>query len=272
VDDALARRGVPARFRRRLLAELRDHAHDLTNGEGSIMTDCTLTERLGEPAALAAVAAEEYRRARWTSRHPGLVFGLMPLPVTVFVFVSTVLMFGFTAWAISSLAVGDVDNLPRPAVIALAYSLAWGIRFVPFAILAGLFTRLYLRSRVNRWWFVVASTQVLILAGSLVSMINYSDEPGQSQWVLGFMWAPVPVGDGWSLPFAGGPGHGPIGRGGGDGSRLSPPAGGPGMRVLNSGLEGVPRVCPAAPPCYRANGGVPELPAAACIRGTGWAA
>ena len=74
VDDELARRGVPARFRRRLLAELRDHADDLTDGEGLTMTDDELNARLGDPEILAAQAAEEYRRTRWTSRHPLLMF------------------------------------------------------------------------------------------------------------------------------------------------------------------------------------------------------
>src|SRR5215212_5391830 len=97
VDDELARRGVPARFRRRLLAELRDHADDLTDGEGLTMTDEERNARLGEPAALAARAAEEYRRARWTSRHPLLVFGLLPLPATLLVFAATVLLFGLAA-------------------------------------------------------------------------------------------------------------------------------------------------------------------------------
>ena len=66
------------------LAELRDHADDLTEGEGlTMMTDDDLSARLGEPAALATQATEEYRRARWTSRHPLLVFGLLPLPATL---------------------------------------------------------------------------------------------------------------------------------------------------------------------------------------------
>src|SRR5688500_3546528 len=130
VDDELARRGVPARSRRRLLAELRDHADDLTDGEGIKMTDEVLAARLGEPAALAARAAEEYRRARWAFRHPLLVFGLLPLPATLLMFAATTLAFGLTACAVASLIAGDIDNLPRPTAAAIAYSLAWGVRFV----------------------------------------------------------------------------------------------------------------------------------------------
>jgi hypothetical protein len=199
VDDELARRGVPARYRRRLLAELRDHADDLTDGEGMTMqTEDVLSSRLGDPVTLAARAAEEYRRARWASRHPLLVFGVLPLPATLLVFTATVLLFGL---ALEWLVAGDVDRLPRPAVVALAYSVAWGVRFVPFMLLAVLFTRLYLRSRVSRWWFATAAAQILVVAGSLISSISYSNEPGQSSWILVFAWIPVPLGDGWALPF-----------------------------------------------------------------------
>ena len=48
VGNELTRRGVPARFRRRLLAELRDHADDLKD-EGMPMSEALLDERLGTP-------------------------------------------------------------------------------------------------------------------------------------------------------------------------------------------------------------------------------
>jgi hypothetical protein len=200
LDDDLARRGVPARFRHRLLAELRDHADDLTEGEGLTMTDDVLNERLGRPAELAAHAAEEYRRARWASRHPLLVFGLLPLPATVLAFAATMLAVWVTGEGLA-LVLGDVDQLPRPAVVALAYTVAWGVRFVPFVMVAVLFTRVYLRSRVSGWWFAVGAAQVLLVAGSFFSSVHYSDEPGGSTWQVGFAWLPVPLQDGWAMPL-----------------------------------------------------------------------
>ena len=160
------------------------------------MTEDALNARLGDPAALAAQAAEEYRRSRWASRHPLLVFGLLPLPATLLVFMATLLLFGLAAYGIGWVVAGDVDDLPRPALVAFAYSVAWGVRFVPFVVLAVLFTRLYLRSRVSRWWFATAAAQILIVAGSMISLIRYSDEPGQSQWMLGFAWVPMPLATG----------------------------------------------------------------------------
>jgi hypothetical protein len=202
LDDELARRGVPARFRRRLLAELRDHADDLTDGEGKPMTDDQIEARLGRPAELAAQAAEEYRRARFASRHPLIVFGLLPLPATVLTFLATALVLGLAAEALGlALGGGDVDRLPRPVVVALVYGVSWGLQFVPFALAAVLFTRTYLRARVSRRWFVAAAAQVLLVAGLFVSSLHYSDVPGESTWMIGLAWAPVPTGDGWGLTF-----------------------------------------------------------------------
>lgn len=199
VGDELARRGVPARFRGRLVAELRDHADDLTDGGGEAMTDEQMEARLGRPAALAAHADGEYRRARFASRHPLVVFGLLPLPATVLVFVATVLIIGLAVNAVAWLTVGGEDNVPRPVVAAVVSATAWAVRFVPFAVVAALFTRAYVRGRVSGWWFAAAAAQVLAVAGTMVSLIRYDDDPGQSQWLIGLAWAPVPTADGWAL-------------------------------------------------------------------------
>ena len=202
VDSELARRGVPARFRRRLLAELRDHADELTDQEGLTMTDDVLNERLGQPAELAARAAAESRRATWVARHPLLVFALLPLPATLLAFVATVTLYGLTAYGAVEGFAGGFEDLPRPTTVARAYGLAWSVRFVPFALLAALFTRLYLRHHVRRGWFVGAAMQVLALAGTLVSaIISNGDEPGQSMYVLQFLWIPMLTDDGWAMPL-----------------------------------------------------------------------
>lgn len=159
------------------------------------------TTRLGDPAELADRAAEEYRRTRWSVRRTAVVFGLLPLPATATAFAATLLLLWTAAFGIGRMTGGD-ENVPRKLVIAFAYASAWGAAFVPFAATAVVFTRLYLRSRVGPGWFVAAAVQILVVAGSLVSSIRYSDVPGQSAWLLGFVWAPIPTNDGWILPFA----------------------------------------------------------------------
>ena len=56
VADELARQRVPRRLRVRLLGELRDHIHDLTEEGSHMATETVLDERLGDPGDLAAGA------------------------------------------------------------------------------------------------------------------------------------------------------------------------------------------------------------------------
>lgn len=200
VNDELARRGVPARYRSRLLAELRDHFDDLMD-EGETMTEEQVESRLGAPTELADHAAEEYRRGRFTSRHPWLVFGLLPIPAMLLLSVVTVTVVALALRGLGEVLTPAAEEMPRPYVETAAYLMAGTLRFIPFAILAGLFTRAYVRSRVRRTWYVVAVAQVLLIAGSLVSIIHYNIEPGQSTWTIGLAWMPVDTGYGVTLPF-----------------------------------------------------------------------
>lgn len=199
VDDELVRRGVPARFRRRLLAELRDHSDDLKD-EGMPMSDALLEERVGEPAALAATATDQYRRATWVGRHPLLVFGLLPVPAMLLALTGTV----FALVAVAHLAVwvfGEegLSDLPRPVVAAAADALVWVLRLVPFLLLGWLFTRLYLRHQIGRGWYAAAAAQVLFLAGSFLLTVHHSDVPEQSMMMAGFAWMPPPTDDVWGF-------------------------------------------------------------------------
>jgi len=201
LDHELARRGVPARSRRRLLAEWRDHADDLKDEEGLTMTDDVLNERLGRPTDLAAHAAEQSRRATWVARHPAAVFALLPVPAAILALIATLVLYAIVAQGVAEVSAGGFEDLPRPTTVALAYGLTWAIRFAPFVMLAALFARLAVRSRVSRRWLGVAAAQVLLLAGSMVASITVSDVPWQSSISLAFLWFPYPDDDGWRLPF-----------------------------------------------------------------------
>src|SRR5438067_11802938 len=122
LEAELARRGVPARFRRRLLEELRDHFDDLTE-EGTDMTEDAQAARLGRPEDVAAAAADQYRRATWVARHPLVVFGLLPVPALVAGFAGSLLLaelvIGAALWA----AGADLSDPPRGATVPVAYGL-----------------------------------------------------------------------------------------------------------------------------------------------------
>ena len=77
----LARRKLPPLYVERFVSELSDHLTDWR--EDRMSTDAKdlhgVFERLGSPGQVAASAAQEYRRARFSRRHPVLMFVVLPL-------------------------------------------------------------------------------------------------------------------------------------------------------------------------------------------------
>ena len=84
----------------------------------------------------------EYRRSRWASRHPLLTFGVLPLPATLLAMLATLLPFGLAAEGIDRWFGDDFGEHSRTTMMVFAYSAWRWSRFVPFALLAVLFTRL----------------------------------------------------------------------------------------------------------------------------------
>lgn len=185
VADELTRRGVPAGYRSRLLAELADHIHDLKEEVG-MSCETVSDERLGRPAEVAAGVAEHCRRAGWVRRHPVLVFGLAPLPAAVVIEVLLVAGFALSAEVFEGLNVLSDSSVLRPvagrALLIGAYLiLGYG------AALAGLalFGRLALRYMVDWRWLAAAAIQLCIYAGLRQFEVRYSDIPGESSVSVG---------------------------------------------------------------------------------------
>jgi|SRR5579884_1265821 len=190
VGRELARRGVPAGRRSRLLAELRDHLQDLTEG-GERMSKIALDEVLGQPEAVAEQAATAYRKENWIRRHPLWVFGITPLPAALLGLTLYLLLAFGAAWLLErcfgELPVsGDHERLGRILLTAYAYT----IGLVPFVACAVFFGWLAVRSKVSRWWLVVAVAQVGIVAWMVVTSVKFSDVPGQSQLLIGLRLPP----------------------------------------------------------------------------------
>jgi hypothetical protein len=183
VEDELARRGVPARSRARLLAELRDHLDDLTEGGSQMITE-EIESRIGPPDELAAVATEEYRKASWVHRHPFVVFGLAPVPVT-FACLLTFLVAVALVGTLIFWAAGWLDDPPRPVAVVGAMTLHYGVRFVPFLLAVALMGWLAVKYRVGWKWLAGAAAQVALVGGLFASNLSLSEVPGQSTWSLG---------------------------------------------------------------------------------------
>lgn len=197
VDREMTRQGIPVRVRRRLLAEWRDHLVDLME-EGNSMT--AIDTKMGEPASVAASAAKEHRRTGWVQAHPLIAFGLAPIPLAIVAFMGIIVLLGGFGGLVYFLY-GDLDNLPRPVTERIVYALHYSMRLIPFLLLSAWFTRLFLRSGVHRIWYGVAMGQVLLLAGTFISVLTFSDIPGQSTWQLGFALVPSPSAEGWIMTY-----------------------------------------------------------------------
>ena len=183
VEAELAGRGLPAGARARLLAELRDHLEDLTEG-----ADMEVERRMGDPAAVAA--AVEHRG--WVRRHPVLVFGLAPVPAVLLAAACYILALGGLGYAVDlalgglGYALGEASStLPEGVARSAADALFYGVAFVPFLGVALTIGWLAVRSGAGGWWVVAALAQVVLLAGLVRVQSTWSDLPGQSTVMLG---------------------------------------------------------------------------------------
>ncbi len=88
------RRKLPPHYAKRLLAELTDHFNDFKEDRMSTDTaDLTgVVHQLGSPRDIGAAATAQYRRQRFSGRHPFWVFAVLPIVSLPLLFVS--LLFG----------------------------------------------------------------------------------------------------------------------------------------------------------------------------------
>lgn len=190
VANELAGQGLPAGARARLVAELRDHLEDLTDGGAEMASELEVEARMGAPAEVAAAAGRA--RAGWVRRHPLVVFGLGPVPAAV----ACVALYaaGLVALGVAARAAGlAADSTARAA----AGVLVAGAAFVPFALAALAFARLGVRAGVGRGWALAALAQIALVAGFATVSLTWSDLPGRSQLAVGLR-APAVEGRQWA--------------------------------------------------------------------------
>jgi hypothetical protein len=170
------------------MKDLQEHLVDLTEEiamSETIPSDTrsrTITDRPGAPEHVATATAAEHARGRFAARHPFLMFGVMPLPATLGLFV--VLGVGF--WLLGECLNLMDEAVPRSVDVAFAHTFVWFCRIIPFATVAAFLTRAYVSSRVSEWWMAAAAGQVLLVAGLFDCRIHSSDVPGQSSLFVGF--------------------------------------------------------------------------------------
>jgi hypothetical protein len=154
------------------------------------MSEIELGGVLGRPEALAEAAATEYRKESWMRRHPLCVFGFAPLPAALLGLTLYLLLADGMA-KLWECGFGELPGSADRAIFGrIITTYAYTVGLVPFAACAILFSRLAIRSKVSRWWLLVAVAQVGVIAWMVVTTVTLSDVPGQSTFLIGLRLPP----------------------------------------------------------------------------------
>ncbi len=189
VRTQLVRRKLPPLYVERLVVELSDHLTDCM--EDRMSTDAKdlhgVFQRLGAPSTVATQAASEYRQARFSRRHPVLMFVVLPivaLPLlwaaSIVALISLVKLLG-----IESGQVTTGEAAWQWANAALPYATV-GLLIAPLALAAAFFCRLARRAGVSWRWSLAACALLAVLGGAAMTQFVLPTEHAKGTLRFGF--------------------------------------------------------------------------------------
>jgi hypothetical protein len=177
------RRKLPSQYAERLLVELSDHFNDFM--EERMSTDApdiqSIVDQLGSPSDIGGLATEQCRRQRFLSRHPFLVFAVLPIVSLPILIVGLLLGLGGLLYllipddALSS--VGAVE----PSWIPSAFQLTICFLVVSPAIgLSFILCRAARRAALGWKWPLTACLLLALLSGGVFTKVQpkSADKPG----------------------------------------------------------------------------------------------
>lgn len=191
----LVRRKLPPLYVERMVLELSDHLSNLL--EDRMSTDAKdlhgVFERLGTPGGVAATAAHEFRKARFSRRHPVLVFILAPvlsLPMLWFASVATVILavklLGIESGNSTTTAVWQAADVALPFVIV-------ALMVIPVALAAAFFCRVAARAGVSWKWSLAACCMIAVLGSAAMTHFVLPTETTQGSLHFGLRLALRPT-------------------------------------------------------------------------------
>lgn len=169
VQAALARQNLPPFYVERLTAELSDHITDSL--EDRMSTDAKdlrhFTSPLGTPAAVAAAAIGEFRKRRFSSRHPIVVFVMLPLVALVLMWAAEIVAIALSAAAISRLfgGTGSAEQIPD-WLAPLMPVLAGTTILAPLGLAAMVFCHIAGRAAITWKWPLAACVLMAVVGGA----------------------------------------------------------------------------------------------------------
>jgi hypothetical protein len=184
--EELARHRLPPHYAKRLMQELSDHFHDLTEEK---MNPEACVARLGEPGEVAQ--AVSYYRAGFLDRHRWLraaTFLALPFPLLIAGFALAMVLVVYTLDPIAALVrntvywLGGANLGPEiPWYGAFAFQLYFSSTImVPAAGIAALYSILARWTHRHRQWALLAGTILAICSGLFAFELRLSMAPGES--------------------------------------------------------------------------------------------
>lgn len=186
VRREFARRKLPPPYANRLLSELSDHFHDFMEDRMSKdAPDLQGTfDQLGSPNDIGAQAAEQFRRQRFSGRHPFLAFAVLPIVSLPILFVALPLG---VFWALSLIIPEDVVDMEATWPL-LAFRLVTCVSvLLPACALAGLSCRAARKAEIGRKWPAATCVLLALMAGTLFTSTREktADKPGMLMFGIG---------------------------------------------------------------------------------------
>lgn len=180
----LARRKLPPLYVERFVLELSDHLTDCM--EDRMSTDAPdlrgAFRRLGTPGQVASTAAGEYRKQKFSRRHPVLMFVVLPIvavPLLWFVKVASVVLL------IKVLNVKEGTVVGPLAGQAILYAFVFAT-IVPVTVAAAFFCRMALRAGANWKWLLAACGILAVVGGAAVTQMTLPTATSRGSLRLGF--------------------------------------------------------------------------------------
>jgi hypothetical protein len=194
IIEELHRQALPSDYVDRLVAELSDHAADISLEDPSMEAQVDIEARLGTPSQLAKVAKREFHRRTFAGRHPVVTFLAGPLVAVITTFAATLLLL-MTAYLLLDLALGgsllaneETNTPPSPLEIGLIHAGLLTVCFVPFTLSAWFFARLGRRSG-RPVWGIVACGIIALMAVNFYSDISFpGPDDTLGSFSMGFSW------------------------------------------------------------------------------------
>lgn len=150
---------------------------------------CDAVRPLGLPSQIAAAAASEFRKQRFSGRHPLLTFGALPVITLLGFWIGALLALIGAGSAISKVLGLDSGSDPAQIPSALETLLPWiagAYVLVPLVLSAAYFCRLAREAAVGWKWPMLACL-LLALVGSMAIAEISAPTPGQrGKFKVGF--------------------------------------------------------------------------------------